>query len=107
MSFDKQTFLSYLYKLSESSMDYKYAYSYMGSLSVPKAQFSSNCKKFSSDIDKIANTKTSYQKQILNSISNNIKNENLLLAQDLISKLDAGTKKLIPIHILRFVERNA
>jgi len=107
MSFDKQIFLNYLYKLSESSMDYKYAYSYMGSLDVPKKQFSSNCNKFSSELAKISSTKSSYQKQILKSISINIKNENLLLAQDLIDKLDSGTKKLIPIHILHFVARNS
>jgi len=88
-------------------MDYKYAYSYMGSLEVPKKQFSANCKKFSLEIDSISTAKTSYQKQILKSISAHIKQENFLLAQDLIDKLDAGTKKLIPIHILHFIERNA
>lgn len=88
-------------------MDYKYAYSYMGSLEVPKKQFSANCKKFSSEIDNILNVKTSYQKQILKSIAVHVRNENLLLAQDLIDKLDAGTKKIIPIHVLHFIERNA
>lgn len=102
-----KAFLLSLQKLSEASDMPRYAYSYMGNQPIPKKHFADNCIKLAADIEKSAKGTTYHQADLLKSIARHVKNQNLLLAQDVIDKLDPKTKKMIPEMILKFIERNA
>lgn len=102
-----RSFLLRLQKLSESSSLARYAYSYVGRQTAPSKHFSDNCKHFANEIERSLNVATSYQKTVLKSVARHVKNQNLTLAQDIIDKLDYGTKSLIPNVVLSFISRNS
>jgi hypothetical protein len=99
---ERKLFLQHLKKLSESH--YTYAYTMQGTPEKAR-QFSNNCKEYAKKIISAANTGTPYQKEVLKSIARHVAAENLLLAQDVLSKIDAETKNMIPNLVLGFISR--
>jgi hypothetical protein len=99
-------FLKSLSRMCESSIA-KYAYSYPSNLSGPTKKFAENCKNFADVIDKHAKQGTPYQQAVLKSVARHVRNQNLLLAQDVLNQVDVETKNIIPKSILDFVSRNS
>lgn len=100
--FDIKLFIKALKSLSESQNT---QYRIGSPLSAKSPQFESNCREFADDIDIAAKRGTPFQAQTLKSIARHVRNKNLHLAHDAVQKLDAGTKKLIPNHILNFISK--